>query len=159
MGGTYDDVTMGIHRLNALLSWWSVPNADGHRDIDAQISRLERFSSQLQQACGDTCSRQVDAAHAASDQFAHAFQDLARCRGTQEVIAAEAAILETLIEVASSQAKIWIELMQKLQQSYVTMARETTEDILRRAPATPPASLRVDTERRATPPVAERAYA
>lgn len=159
MGGTYDDVTMGLHRLNALLSWWSVPNAGGHREIDAQISRFERFSSQLQQACGDTCSRQVDAAHAASDQLAHAFQDLARCRRTQEVIAAEAAILETLLEVASSQAKIWIELMQKLQQSYVTMARETTEDILRRAPATSPASLRADTERRATPPLAERAYA
>ncbi len=159
MSGAYDDVTMGLHRFNALMSWWSVPGAGGNQEIDAQISRFQRFSSRLQQACSDTCSRQMEAALSANDRVARAFQDLARCRRAEDVITAESAILATLFEVASRQAKTWIELTQKLQQSCVAMAREAAEDIGQHAPAPLATSLPVEAERQtAEPALPERSY-
>lgn len=159
MCGAYDDVAMALHRINALLGWWSISGTSGQHEIDSRISRFQRFASQLQEACDGSYVRQVEAALSAGDHLAQAFQDLARCRHAQEFVAAQSAILATLLDVASLEAKTWIELTQKLQQTCAAMAREATDDVLRQAPATPTGLPAKEEHRTATPAPAKRVYA
>ena len=133
MNARYDEVTTGVHRLNALLAWWGISDADGHSAIEARITRFVQLTSDLQQACLETRSRQLEAAVSTNDRLTHSFQDLAHCRLPHEVIAAESEILTTLLEAASLQLKAWIELTQKLQDSCVAMAREAASDFREQA--------------------------
>jgi len=119
-----DNFTMGLDRLNALLAWWGVPNANAGDRIDAQMKRFQTLISDLQKAHGEALSRQMEALFTVSERVAVSLQDFARCRQPEQVIAAGSNVLATILEGASLQAKTWAQLAQKIQDGCAEMARE-----------------------------------
>ncbi len=153
----HDEVSTGLHRVNALLTWWGVPDASWDREGETRIARFRQLTTDLQHACRETCSRQLEVALATSDRLAQSFQALARSRRPQQVVAMESDILATLLESASSHAKAWAELTQRLQDSCAAVAREAADELHRQA-GKPSAA--AETERRPQKrPVADQAYA
>lgn len=160
MKETYDEVAAGLRRGNALLTWWGAPEADWNREGAAQMTRFRQLTSDLQQACQETCGRQLDIAVATSNRLAQSFQALARSRHPREVTAMEFDILATLLEAASSHAKYWADLTQRLQDSCAAIARETAEDLQRQAAQPIAASAPADSERQPqSRSAADHAYA
>jgi hypothetical protein len=100
----------GLDRLNALLAWWGMPTDDESGTIDAQAKRLQLFTANLQRAYGDACSRQMETQFKANERLSRSLQDFLRCRKSQEVAALQSDLLATLLEGASRQATIWIDL-------------------------------------------------
>lgn len=159
MDARSDGLTIGLRRMNALLAWWGVSDAGGDGEIELKIARFEQMASELQRACRDTYNHQLEAALSTNDRLVCSFQEFARCRRPNEVMATESEILATLLEAASVQAKMWAELASKIQESCVTVARHASEDLRRKAAkpsATTPAETQDRTEERR---VAEQAYA
>ena len=120
----YDGLTTGLHRVNALLSWWGVSHAGDDREIESEIARFERFTAHLQQACRETHSRQLATALSTKAGLACLVQDLARCQRPNDVTAVESAIVATLLDAAVAQAKMWTELAGEIQASWRAMTRE-----------------------------------
>jgi hypothetical protein len=120
----YDGLTKGLHRVNALLSWWGVSDAGDDREIAAKIAHLERFTAHLQQACRETHSRQLATALSTKDSLASFAHDLARCQCPNDVMAVESAIVAALFDAAVAQAKMWTELACEIRASSRAMTRE-----------------------------------
>lgn len=131
----YDGLTNGLHRVNALLSWWGVSDAGDDREIEAQIARLERFTAHLQQACRATHGRQLATALSTKDSLTCLVQDLARCQRPNDVMAVESAMVATLLDAAVAQARMWTELACEIQASCRDEPRG--ERVLRREAAKP----------------------
>ena len=118
------NITTGLNRLNALFTWWGVPNSYENGDIDTQMKRLQACASDLQKSYSDACGRQMQALFAANERLAGSLQELVRCRKPQDVIAAELNILATLLEGALVQTKAWVELTKKVQGCCAAMTRD-----------------------------------
>lgn len=143
MGAPYDEVAVGLYRINTLLSWWGAPGTDGNygidrqHEIDTQMARFLRSISHLQQACREAYCRHLETALSANHRLAHTVQGLARGQGAQELITAESDVVAILLEAALLQAQAWIgltRLTQKLQESAMAMARETDDDVRQQTP-------------------------
>ena len=120
------NITTGLNRLNALFTWWGVPNSDGNGDIDTQMKRLQACASDLQKSYSDAYGRQMHALFAANERLAGSLQELVRCRNPRDIIAAELNILATLLEGALVQTKAWVELTKKVQGCCAAMTRDAT---------------------------------
>ena len=105
MNAKIDGVTSGLDRLNALLVWWGIPNANWSANIEGQMKRFQVFASNLQKVYGDAYCNQMEALFTANERLARSFQEFLRCRQPNEVIAAESNILATVLEGASLQAR------------------------------------------------------
>lgn len=132
MSAKDENMMFGLDRLSALFTWWGVPAATGNGSLDRQMKCCQAFASDLQKAYGDTCSRQMEAALAANDRISRSLQDFLRCRQPQDVIAAQSNVFATVLEEVSSQAKVWAELTQKVQDCCAAMARETAAELVTR---------------------------
>lgn len=124
-----ESITSGLDRLNALLVWWGIPNANGGENIGGQVKRFQVFTSNLQKAYGEAYSQQMEALLTANERLARSLQEFLHCRQPQEVIAAESSIFATFFEGASLQAKTWVDLTQKVQDCCAAMAREAAEEV------------------------------
>jgi hypothetical protein len=129
------NASMGLDRLNAVLAWWGIPNANINGQIDDQMKRLQTFASGLQKACGEAYSDQMRAPLSANERIATSLQELLRCRQPKDVIAAESIVLATILESASLQAKTWVQFTQKVQDCCAAMAREAADEIRKEAAA------------------------
>jgi hypothetical protein len=128
-----EPITMGLDRWNAMLTWWGVRAANGNGRIEDRMKRIQAFTADLQQAYGDSYSRQVTALLKANERIVGSFQQLFRCQQPQELVAAESELVATLLEGASRQAGAWAEMMQKVQDCCAAMAREAADDLRQQA--------------------------
>lgn len=159
MDARSDGLTIGLRRMNALLAWWGVSNGGSDGEIELKIARFGQMASDLQRACRETYSHQLEAALSTNDRLAWSFQEFTRCQRPNEVMAMESEILATLLEAASVQAKMWAELANKIQESCVAVARDAAEDLRGKA-AKPSATTHAETRHRTEKRhVAEQAYA
>jgi hypothetical protein len=133
MDAKNDPFKTGMEQLNALMGMWGAPMASGKGMIDVPMKRLQQFASDVQKACGDAYSGQMQAVMSGNDRLARSFQDLLGSRQPREVLAAESEILATFLEGASLHAKRWAELTQKLQECCAAMARDAAEDLRQEA--------------------------
>lgn len=140
MSAKDENMTMGLDRVNALFAWWGVPAATANGGLDRQMKCCQVFASDLQKAYGDAYSRQMQALFATNERITGSLQEFLRCRQPQDVLATESQILATVLEGTSSQAQIWVELTQKVQECCAAMAREAAEEL--RQPATGDAGAR-----------------
>jgi hypothetical protein len=142
MTGKDDNFTMGLDRLNALLTWWGVPNGNAGGQIDAQMKRFQTLISDVQKAQGEAYRSQIEALFAASERVAGSLQEFAHCRQPEQVITAGSNVLATILESVSLQAQTWVDLAQKIQESYAEMARQAPTE------SNTPTNARIDTKRR-----------
>jgi hypothetical protein len=112
-------------RFAGLLSWWGIADPSKTGPYEAQLKRLQGFLSDLQGAYGEAYARQTEAYFAANEHFAHAVQDLMRCRGPGDVVEAESKLMSALMEEAATQAKAWTDLTQKLTECCTAATRDT----------------------------------
>ena len=155
-----DRSTAGLHRVAALLKWWGFPGDGVNREIDAQLVGFGQFTSDLQQAYGDTCSREFEAGVSANERLAQSFHRLAHSRHAQELLATESEVLATLLDAAALQAEIWTELTARLREASVSMALAAAHDVRRQDHASRSTSLSHGKEQRTRrAPLVEREYA
>jgi hypothetical protein len=128
MNAKNENVTSAFDRLNPLLTWWRIPNANGNESIEGQVERFQIFASDLQKTCGEAYSYQMGSLFTANEQLARSFQNLLHCRQPREVFAVESDILAIFFEGAMLQAKAWVDLTQRVQECYAA-PREATEDV------------------------------
>jgi hypothetical protein len=83
-------------------------NGEGH--LEAQLKRFQTFTTEMQKTCTEAFSEEMSALFAAHERSVQAVQDLVRSRKPDEIIAAEAGILSSLIEEAVLQAERWAAL-------------------------------------------------
>ena len=133
MDAKNDAFKTGMEQLNALLGMWGAAMPGGKGMIDVPMKRLQRFASDVQKACGDAYSGQMQAMIGGNDRLARSFQDLVGSRQPQDVLAAQSEIWATLLEGASQHATRCAELMQKLQECCAAMARDAAEDLRQEA--------------------------
>lgn len=107
--------TAELDRLNALLSWWGIPNLNDTEHIDGRMKRLQAFAANLQKAYGDEYCRQIEGAFTANQRLVFSLQAFLRCRQPQELIPIEIGIWMTVLERVSQQAAAWTDLTQKIQ--------------------------------------------
>lgn len=119
-----ESITTGLDRLNATFAWWGVPGASGNGQIDGQMKRFQALTSDLQKVYGDAYSKQMGTLLGANERIARSLQEFLRCRQPQDLIAAEANVLATILQETSLQAKTWVELTQKVQDCCAAAARE-----------------------------------
>ena len=124
-----ETITTALDRLNATFVWWGVPGTSGNGQIDGQMKRLQAFTSDLQKAYGDAYTKQMSTLLGANERIARSLQEFLRCRQPQDLIAAEANVLATVLEETSQQAKTWVELTQKVQDCCAAAAREAADGI------------------------------
>jgi hypothetical protein len=127
MNAKDENVAQGLNRLNAVFAWWGVP--DGNSGLDRQMKCCQALVSDLQKAYSDACSRQMGAPLATNDRISRLVRDFLGCRRPQDVIAVQSNVAATVLEEASSQAKVWAELTQKVQGCFTAMARETADEL------------------------------
>jgi hypothetical protein len=132
MNAQYQNVTSAFDRLNPLLTWWRIPNANGNESIEGQVKRFQIFGSDLQQAYGEAYSYQMGSLFTANEQLARSLQNLLHCRQPGKVIVVESDILAIFFEGAMLQAKTWVDLTQRVQECYAA-AREAMEDVRKHA--------------------------
>ncbi len=117
-----------LDRIHALFSWWGMPQAGGEGDVDGHMRRLQAFATDVQQAYSEAYSRQMETLTTIGERVAGSLQEFLRCRKPQDVIAAEAAVLATLLEGASLQAKAWGDATLKVHDRCTAMAREAAAE-------------------------------
>lgn len=128
-----ETITTGLDRLNAAFAWWGIPTATGSGQIDAPMKRCQAFVADLQKLYSEAYSNEIGTMRGANDKFVAALQEFLRGQQPQDVIAAEASVLATMLEAASAQAKFWSELTQKIQECCAAMARDTADELRKRA--------------------------
>jgi hypothetical protein len=129
-------------RFAGLLTWWGMPDAMKPGPYDASIKRLQSFVSDLQSAYGEAYGKQMEGIFSANEHFARAVQDLMQSRQPADVVAAESALMTALVEEAASQAKGWVELVEKVRDCCTSAAADVTQAAKpaggTEAPARPP---------------------
>lgn len=121
-------VAEGMDRFTALLGWWGILG-DGSGNIDSHVKRMLQFGAELQAVCGEAYSSQTDAFITVNDRLTRSLQDLMHSRRPQDVAAAESDMVAAMFEGASTQAKRWVDLAQKLQDCSAAIARSTAADL------------------------------
>ena len=111
-----------LDRLNALLAWWGVPNANDTEYIDGQVKRLQVFATNLRKAYSDEYFRQLEGTFTANQRLVLSLQNLLRCRQPQEVIAVEMGIWAMILERVTQQTQAWTELTRKVQSCCTALA-------------------------------------
>jgi len=131
-------LTEGLDRFSALLDWWWEPTRGSNR-IEGHVKRILQFGVELQSACGDAYSGQVETFMTVNDRLTRGLQALLRSQSAQDVATAEADIVGAMLEGASLQAQHWVGLSQKLQECSAAIARSIAVDLRQVAADIPPA--------------------
>ncbi|MCF2521704.1 hypothetical protein [Bradyrhizobium sp. G127] len=126
---TRNDTPMGLDRINAVFVWWGLSGTDSVGKLNGQFKRFQAFTSDLQKAYGETYSAQISSLFGANERIGRLLLELVQCRRPQDVIAAESSVMAAILDEASLQTKTWLELSQKVQEYYATVARETADEI------------------------------
>lgn len=131
-----ESVTLELDRLNALLAWWGIPNANSG-SIEGQMKHFQILAFDLQSAYGDAYRHQIETMFTANERLARSLQGLLHCRKPHEIIAVESNILATILEGASLQARIWADLVQKAQDCCAALTRERAKEVQKQSEEAP----------------------
>lgn len=118
----------GLERLNNLFIWWGIPNANGNGHLEAQLKRFQTFTSEMQKTCTEAFGEEMAGLFAAREHSIQAVQNLMRSRKPDEVIAAEAGILASLLEETALQAKRWAVLAEHAHECCTALARDVAKE-------------------------------
>lgn len=129
-----------IDRLNGMLSRWGI-TLPTNAGTDQHLERAEKFASELQDTWMSAFRAQMETLLQSNKRLSQSIEELVRSRQLEEVAAAEAAIVATLIDGASSHARQTADAVQKLQQSTATFVRLATDDFTQLARRTSPTPL------------------
>lgn len=124
-----DDWNAGLDRLNAMLAWWGVSKTNGEDGVEARLKRFQAFTSDLQEVFSNAQSEQMRSLFATNEAVANSLKDLGHCRQPRDVLAAEMVVLATLLDGTSRRTKIWVELLQKVQNCCSSLVRDAAEDL------------------------------
>lgn len=119
----------GLEKLNNLFNWWGIPNSNGNGHMEAQLKRFQTFASEMQRTCTEAFSDEMAAVFAARERSIQAVQDLVRSRKPDEIIAAEAGILSSLLEETALQAKRWAALAERAHECCAALAQDVAKEI------------------------------
>lgn len=128
-----ETASLGLDRMNAVFAWWGLSDGDSAGKLDGHFKRFGTFTSDLQKVFGDTYGAQMRTLLGVNERIGRSFQEFLKCRQPQDVIAAEASVLASILEETSLQAKTWLELSQKVQECCAAMARESADAVRQKA--------------------------
>lgn len=114
----------GLERLNSLFVWWGIPNANGNGHLEAQLKRFQTFTSEMQKSCTEAFGEELTGLFAARERSIQAVQNLMRSRKPDEIVAAEAGILASLLEETALQAKRWATLTEHAHECCTALAQD-----------------------------------
>lgn len=136
-----DQISAGMKRLNALLGWWGMGSAPDMDAIARQFNRLQNFVSDVQKIYLDAASHHTDAVLDSNDRLARSAQGLLKGRKQADLLAAQAEIVDIVLEAASLHARTWAELQHEVQESYRALLVRSADEVSdqRKSVATPPA--------------------
>lgn len=124
-----DQISAGMKRLNALLCWWGMGSAPDMDDFARQFDRLQNFVSDVQKAYLDAASRHTDAMLDSNDRLARSAQGLLKGREQADLLAAQAEIVDIVLEAAALHARTWAELQREVQESYRALSARSTDKV------------------------------
>ncbi len=116
-----------LKRINALLTWWGMPNVTGVGATMEQMKRLQKLAADLQAVCCETSQLQVKTFVAANEEMVRAFSAMLRIRAPKDLLGAESKVIADLSEGLSLQTKTWADMSEKVHE----FARQTAEEIKR----------------------------
>lgn len=124
-----DQISAGMKRLNALLGWWGMDSTPNMDEIAQQFDRLQNFISDVQKAYFEAAGRQTNAVLDSNDRLARSAQGLLKGRKQADLLAAQAEIVDIVLEAASLHARTWAELQREVQESYKALSVRSTGEI------------------------------
>lgn len=122
-----ESIAGNLKRVNALLTWWGIPNVSGIGAATEQIKRFQKLAADLQTIYGEASRLQLKTLLAANEEMARTFSEMLRIRATKDLLSAESSLVANLSENLSLQTKTWTEMSEKLNE----FARQTAEEIKR----------------------------
>jgi hypothetical protein len=122
-----ESIAGNLKRVNALLTWWGIPNVNGIGAATEQIKRFQKLTADLQTIYGEASRLQLKTLLAANEEMARTFSEMLRIRATEDLLGAESSLVANLSENLSLQTKTWTEMSEKLNE----FARQTAEEIKR----------------------------
>lgn len=128
---TQRKIESGTH--NPLLAWWQVSNAARLGHFDTQLQGYRRFASELQRAWSDACRNEAQALLESQKTIAATMQAFLQCRRPEDVAAAQSAVIASLLDGVSRQAKTWVDITGRMQDCYADMTREAAGEALEQA--------------------------
>jgi hypothetical protein len=120
-----ESIAGNLKRVNALLTWWGIPNVNGIGAATVQIKRFQKLAADLQAMYGEASRLQLKTLLAANEEMARTFSEMLRVRAMKDLVGAESSLIANLSENLSLQTKTWTQMSEKLNE----FARQTAEEI------------------------------
>jgi hypothetical protein len=107
-GNTKDgDFTMGLDRLNALLTWWGILNPLGTCRFNETRHRCQVAACDIQKAYGEALGRQTDLLIAACGRPANSFPGLSQSWSPADIAAVQLQVFAAFLESALPWTRTW----------------------------------------------------
>lgn len=115
---------------SATLGWFAMMGPV-NGEIEAQMKRVQSFSSDVQTAYLEAFARHMESVNTANQRFAHLLQGLVQVRQPQEALVEAAELVAAFIEGTSDQSRTWVNFAQTLQDRCAAIAKETAAEMRR----------------------------
>lgn len=124
----------GLDRITALFNW-RLPDLPRYPELP--LASFRTFTTRFNDAYHHAASQQLDATLAANERLAGLARQFMSARDPQSLIAAEAEIVTCLAETGATNARIWAETAQQMQECCGQFVQEAAAVVQASAPTAP----------------------